>query len=120
MSSRHEEVVYFIRAGDAVKIGHTKNVPSRLRALATASAVRLQVLATVPGGRDREDREHQRWSHLRIRGEWFRADEGLLRYAQDLATGPRVVELSPAQRAQAAQFRRVLQALGPADLAGLR
>jgi hypothetical protein len=107
------EVVYFVRAGDAVKIGRTANLASRLRALATGSAASLEVLASVPGGREREAEEHRRCRHLRIRGEWFRADESLVRYAREQAGGP-VSGTDPRALAQEAQFRRVLAALDQA------
>src|SRR2546430_15156220 len=66
------EVVYFIRGGDAVKIGRTGNLAARLRALATASAVPLELLAAVPGGRELEARPHRPWPPLHPRGEWVR------------------------------------------------
>jgi hypothetical protein len=81
------EVVYFIRGGDAVKIGRTVNVAARLRALATASAVPLELLADVPGGRELEAQLHRGWQHLHIRGEWFEADEELLRFIREQAGG---------------------------------
>jgi Meiotically up-regulated gene 113 len=111
------EVVYFVRAGDAIKIGRTANLAARLRALATASAVPLELLAAVPGGRELEARLHRRWRHLHLRGEWFRADEALMRYTCDQAGSGRAPEPDPLARAQAAQFRRVLAALDPAGLA---
>jgi hypothetical protein len=77
-SPRAGEVVYFVRAGNAIKIGRTTNLPGRLKALATASAVPLELLAAVPGGRELEARLHHRWRHLHLRGEWFRADEALV------------------------------------------
>jgi hypothetical protein len=119
MKRRSEEVVYLVRGGDTVKIGRTTNLASRLRALATGSAVPLELLATVPGGRKEEARLHRKWRHLHLRGEWFEAAPELLRYAQELAAGPPPVELSQAERAQAGQVRRILEGLGPADLAAV-
>ena len=113
------EVVYFIRAGDAIKIGYTTNLARRQRALETASAVPLELLASVPGDRREETRLHREWRHLHIRGEWFEASEELLRYIRELAAGGPAPELDPQALAQAAQFRQVLAALGPADLAAL-
>ncbi|HEY7154732.1 MAG TPA: GIY-YIG nuclease family protein [Gemmataceae bacterium] len=110
------EVVYFLRGGDAIKIGYTTNLAARQRTLETGSAVPLELLASVAGDRREETRLHQEWWHLHIRGEWFRADEELLRYIRELAAGPLVVELSPAEREQEARFRRVLAAMDPADL----
>src|SRR4051812_35404259 len=89
------EVVYFVRAGNAVKIGRTTNLPGRLKALATASAVPLELLAAVPGGRPEEARLHRRWRHLHIRGEWFRADEALVRSAREQAAGRPAPEPDP-------------------------
>jgi hypothetical protein len=43
-----------------VKIGWTANLAGQLRALATASAAPLELLAAVPGDR-REVQEHRRW-----------------------------------------------------------
>ena len=48
-------------------------------------------------------------------GEWFRADEALLRYARGQAAGP--APPTPAEAARAAELRRVLAALDPAVLA---
>jgi hypothetical protein len=112
-----EEVVYFIRAGDAIKIGRTANLAGRLRSLATASAVPLELLASMPGGRDLEAWLHRQWRHLHLRGEWFRADEALLCYIREQSAGGPAPELDPRARVQAAQLRRVLAALDPAGLA---
>jgi hypothetical protein len=115
--SQGEERVYFFRAGDAIKIGVTRDVERRRRALATGSAVPLELLATLPGGRRLEKRLHERFKRFHVRGEWFRADEELLRYTREQAAGGPAPEPDPRALAQAAQFRRVLAALGPADLA---
>jgi hypothetical protein len=90
-------------------------VAAGLRAL--ASAVPLEMLADVPGGKGLEAQLHQEWQHLHIRGEWFEADEELLRYIAELAGGGPPPELDPRAQAQAEQFRRVLAALDPAGLA---
>src|SRR5262249_45238273 len=114
---RAEEVVYFVRAGDAIKIGVTRDVERRLRALATGSAVPLELLATLPGGRSLEKKLHERFRRFHVRGEWFRADEVLLRYIREQAAGGPAPKPDPLALEQAAEFRRVLAALGPADLA---
>jgi hypothetical protein len=113
------EVVYFIRAGDAVKIGRTTNLPGRLKALATASAVPLELLAAVPGGRELETQLHKRWRHLHLRGEWFRADEALVRSAREQAAGRPAREPDPQARARLEELRRVVAAMGRADWAAI-
>jgi hypothetical protein len=55
-----EEGVYFVRAGDAVKIGHTSSRARPHWALATGSAVSLELHATLPGGRQVKARLHCR------------------------------------------------------------
>jgi hypothetical protein len=109
--------VYFVRAGDAVKIGRTTSLASRLRALATASAFPLELLSAMPCGAALEARLHRRWRHLRLRGEWFRADEEQLRSIRDEANRGRSPEQDQRSRAEAAEVRRVLAALDLASLA---
>jgi hypothetical protein len=72
-----EPLVYFIRSGDRgpVKIGWTTDVPERVSRLQMGNPEPLRVLAIWPGGADEEARIHAEWSRLRIRGEWFAADE---------------------------------------------
>jgi hypothetical protein len=60
---------------------------------------------------------HGRFVRERLRGEWFRADEALLRYAREQAAGRPAPGPDPRARAQAEELRRVLAALDPADLA---
>jgi hypothetical protein len=110
--------VYFIRSGDAIKIGFTQDVVARLSALQTASSIPLELLASIDGDKAEEARQHRRWRHLRIRGEWFRADEELLRYIRALA-GELAPEPDPETRAQTAKFRQVLAALDPTGLAAI-
>lgn len=70
--------VYFIQAGEAgpVKIGTTRDPQKRLRMLQCAHPDVLELRLAVPEAD--EVLFHQRFSHLRIRGEWFRF-EGTLR-----------------------------------------
>jgi hypothetical protein len=70
-------VVYFIRMGDLIKIGHTTNLAHRVQGL---SLTMNQVLATEVGYRQREAELHGRFAHLREFGEWFRAEPELLGY----------------------------------------
>jgi hypothetical protein len=107
------------RGRPALKIGYTTNLARRQRALETASAVPLELLASVPGDRREETRLHRQWRHLHIRGERFCADEELLRYIREVVGGTPAPEPDPQALAQAAQFRQVLAALDPAGLAAI-
>ncbi|MEV6432591.1 GIY-YIG nuclease family protein [Nocardia sp. NPDC051463] len=64
--TEHDEVVYYIRFGDRVKIGTTKNLEKRLIAIPHD-----EVLATEPGGLYVEQQRHKQFAHIRVHHEWF-------------------------------------------------
>jgi len=65
--------IYFIRAGDAVKIGFTRGDPrKRVAALQTGNAEHLRLLTYLAGHSDMEVELHDVLREHRIRGEWFR------------------------------------------------
>jgi hypothetical protein len=72
--------MYIIRAGYAgpVKIGKADCIPDRVRGLQTAHYEELRVSRVVHA--DAERQFHERFSHLRIRGEWFHFDEEMLSF----------------------------------------
>lgn len=76
--------VYFARAGDAVKIGVSRNVRRRVQMLSTCSPFPIQLLAVMPGGIQDERALHRRFAHLRMNGEWFRPDSELLDFIATL------------------------------------
>lgn len=63
--------VYFVRVGGQVKIGFTKTVSQRIRALQTSCAEPLEVLAILPGTTETEKFMHSRFGDYRTGGEWF-------------------------------------------------
>lgn len=74
------DVIYFVRSGDAVKIGFTSDLEARLRVLRTDTAGEIELLAVMEGDRREEARLHADFKHLRIKREWFRAEEELLAF----------------------------------------
>lgn len=76
------EQVYFIgtelRIGRAIKVGYSRDPEGRLRTLQTGHAERLQIFATVEGGRDLESKYHRRWRNRRQKGEWFTIGECII------------------------------------------
>lgn len=70
--------VYFVRSGDAVKIGMSGDIPSRIRALRTMSPLPLELLGAIPGGRTEEAELHRAWAGQRMHGEWFKATPDLI------------------------------------------
>lgn len=80
--------VYFIGAGDVIKIGFSTRLTKRLRDLRYGTHEKLELLAKVKGGRDLERRYHTRFAKDRIKGEWFRATREILAEVRLLTDRP--------------------------------
>lgn len=77
-TARGVSVVYFVRAGDFVKVGITTDLHRRLATLRTSNPHEVELLGVVLGGADRERHVHDALSSFHYRREWFRADPDLL------------------------------------------
>lgn len=66
-----DERVYVIRCGRFVKIGTSRNVAERLRALQTGNAERVELVGVLYGGNHLEGTLHRRFARHHVRGEWF-------------------------------------------------
>lgn len=73
--------VYFIRSGQSVKIGFSRDVKKRLQQLKTGAAHKVSILAAVPGTMDTEAYFHRMFAEYRMSGEWFRYEGELKRFA---------------------------------------
>jgi hypothetical protein len=82
-------LVYFIQAENGlIKIGRTTDLPARLATMRTDSPIDIRLLASFIGSIGAEKELHQRFSHLRVRGEWFKAEADLLEYIKSTTTPP--------------------------------
>lgn len=63
--------VYFVRVGDQVKIGFTKDVRQRVKSIQTSCADPVEVMAVMPGTTETEKFLHLRYDAYRTGGEWF-------------------------------------------------
>lgn len=91
---RRAQTVYFIRCEQFVKIGISHDPYNRLnqirkgggtsfpRRLDIASAI---LIATEPGGFEREKELHSKFAHLRHTGEWFTEAPELTEYIESLS-----------------------------------
>lgn len=80
------EIVYFLRAGDFVKIGKaTGAATSRVSQLKTGCPFPIEVVATIPGGYAKEGAIHRRFASIRAHGEWFHATPELLAYVAEVS-----------------------------------
>lgn len=76
-----DNVVYYVRVGDHVKIGYTSNLGNRMKAYPTG-----RLLATEPGGLTEERKRHEQFAHaLDVGREWFRITPDLMAHIKDLA-----------------------------------
>lgn len=77
---RHQ--VYYVRVGELIKIGVTKDLRQRLTHYPPGS----QLLAVERGGEDLESRRHAQFRHLLAdRKEWFHPGAELLAHVEKLA-----------------------------------
>lgn len=74
-------------AGGPVKVGVAKDIWRRLEMLQTGNHEKLTIIGITDGGQEREAEILRQFAHLRIRGEWLRADGALL--ALFASPGPR-------------------------------
>lgn len=88
--------VYFVvcEATSVVKIGFAKSVKKRMAQLQTANAYPLKLLGSirVRGIEEAvctESKLHERFKHIRLNGEWFKATEELLQYINNSTIQPR-------------------------------
>lgn len=99
--------VYFLRAGDFVKIGWARDVEKRIKALQTANPHELELLGVIPGCDDVERVIHQRFNALHVRGEWYRAESSLLEFVARHG----VARERPARPRRAARVDVIVEAL---------
>jgi hypothetical protein len=70
-----EHQVYYVRVGDLIKIGVTRNLKLRLNSYPPGS----KLLAVEPGGEAKEAERHRQFRHLlAARNEWFRPGADLM------------------------------------------
>lgn len=64
-------MIYLVKAAGRYKIGTAADPERRLAEMQTGSPVRLFLLATGPGGHEREAQIHLAYASKRRHGEWF-------------------------------------------------
>jgi hypothetical protein len=69
---RTTDDLYFVRAGDALKIGRTTNIAARLAKMQVDNHEELNCLLLARGQGLAERAWHRHLRAHRIRGEWFR------------------------------------------------
>jgi len=75
--------IYFIEAGDYIKIGFSTSIEKRLPKLRTGIATALVILHVEPGTIADEKELHQRFAQYRAKREWFYKGALLLEYIEE-------------------------------------
>lgn len=95
------ERVYFILAGDYIKVGFSTNPHKRIKSMQTGSPFVLVMLADIPGSKDDEQEIHRMFPDLHVRGEWFRDDPRIRAFIEatrvDRRSRRRTINVGPAQ-----------------------
>ena len=78
------DIVYFIRDGDCIKIGHTTDIEERLNTFKIGNHNELKLLKTIEGGFQKEQELHKKFEHLNKEGEWFFATKELIEFIRSL------------------------------------
>ena len=76
-------MIYFVKAGDRVKIGYSNDPSIRISELQTSCPHDLEVLLIVDGNRDEERELHMRFSDIRRTGEWFKFEAPIKSYIEN-------------------------------------
>ena len=85
-SRRTGDIVYFLSAGEFIKIGKATGSPTgRVSQLRTGCPFPITILATMPGGVIEEHALHRRFKHIQAHGEWFHAAPDLLAFIDGVA-----------------------------------
>ena len=78
--------VYFLRMGDTLKIGFSRNVGVRLRSIQTGCPEPAEVIKIIPGTDQTERYFHAHFAAHRLSGEWFRLDGALAAFVAEPAS----------------------------------
>ena len=73
-------MIYFLLAGDRVKIGVAKYPVNRVATIQTSCPYRLEVLLILPGSYQEEHDLHHKFRNYRCTGEWFEFGQGIHDY----------------------------------------
>lgn len=78
--------VYFIQGqcGGAIKVGYSVNPRIRLKELQTGYPDTLLILAIIPGTQHTEATLHRQFDASRLKGEWFRPDDYVVKAIKEL------------------------------------
>ena len=108
--------VYFIQAASGpVKIGHSRNPEGRLLTYRGCHYEKLRLIRLINGSKPTEAWFHEKFCHLKIRGEWFHFDNLMMTIAPPadlLTTASAIVNFVHKLRESGSTFTQIGKALG--------
>jgi len=82
--SPDDQFVYIAKIGDKVKIGTTADLKVRLSNIQTNTPEKVELLASIKGGRKLEKVLHEGFESSRFKGEWFNYTKEIQDYVQQI------------------------------------
>jgi hypothetical protein len=76
-------IIYFAICGDFVKIGFSRSIEHRKKRYYTENPLPVIFVHQEQGTYETENLVHKRFSHLRVRREWFHKTQELLDYIEE-------------------------------------
>lgn len=99
-----DSLVYFVRGGDFIKIGCSRQPLSRITSFAEWVPFKLELLATTQGGFDLECRLHSYFDSCRVHGEWFKPNAEMIGLVDSIRAGRGIeTDIPPVKRGTTAQ-----------------
>jgi hypothetical protein len=102
---------YFVKRGNAIKIGHSAIPKQRISGLQVGFPEPLEILAIVPNTFITEADAHAKFAHLRIQGEWFEAHPDLIEFILAVKIEASSPPAPPPDRAQADATKAMVRSL---------
>ncbi len=77
-------MIYFIKAGQYVKIGYTRDITKRMSSIQTGNPLVLELLALIKGNNKKEKQLHYDFSVYHKHGEWFEYTGTLVTFIENI------------------------------------
>lgn len=104
---RQNGVIYFLSAGDRIKIGFTSTLGRRMSQLRISNPDGLELLGTLPGNRYIEEFVHWIFRASRESGEWFRFSDELATFIRKNVTKTEMVNAEKSTKNETQSFQRL-------------
>jgi hypothetical protein len=106
--------LYFIKGGDAIKVGITENVEQRLTDIQVGNPTKVELLHSIymsdEEGREAESEIHNMFIKTNLSGEWYQATQFMLDYIRNIKENGWESHLSWIKKKYEYMYREILSA----------